>query len=77
MIVLAECSQGLGRDDFLDWFVPGGRRATAMRLVKNYHVNGQTAWCLRYKAERFKIQFVSSLDPGVVRKTGLEPPCVS
>lgn len=73
MIVLAECSQGLGRDDFLDWFVPGGPRATARRLVKNYHVNGQTAWGLRSKAERFRILFVSSLDPGVVRKTGLEP----
>jgi nickel-dependent lactate racemase len=73
MVVLAECSQGLGRDDFLDWFVPGGLRATAKRLVKNYHVNGQTAWGLRSKAERFRILLVSSLDPGVVRKTGLEP----
>jgi nickel-dependent lactate racemase len=73
MIVLAECSQGLGRDDFLNWFVPGGVRATALRLVQNYHVNGQTAWGLRSKAERFRIMFVSSLDPSVVRKTGLEP----
>lgn len=72
MIVLAECSQGLGRDDFLDWFVPGGVRATALRLVKNYHVNGQTAWGLRSKAERFRILFVSSLNPSVVLKTGLE-----
>ena len=72
MIVLAECSQGLGYDGFLDWFVPGGVRATALRLVKDYHVNGQTAWGLRSKAERFKILFVSSLDPDIVGKTGVE-----
>lgn len=73
MVVLAECPQGLGRDDFLDWFVPGGARATARRLVENYHVNGQTAWGLRWKSERFRILLVSSLDPGVVRGMGLEP----
>ena len=73
MVVLAECPQGLGRDDFLDWFVPGGARATARRLVENYHVNGQTAWGLRAKSERFRILLVSSLAPGVVREMGLEP----
>src|SRR2546421_4528394 len=52
MIVLAECSPGLGRDDFARWFVPGGSRATADLLVQNYKVNGPTAWGLRKKTER-------------------------
>lgn len=73
MIALAECAQGLGRDDFLDWFVEGGSRATALKLLDNYKINGQTAWGLRRKAERFRILLVSSLDSAVVRQMGLEP----
>ncbi|HEX5085916.1 MAG TPA: nickel-dependent lactate racemase [Blastocatellia bacterium] len=73
MIVLAECSQGLGRDDFLDWFATGGAHATALKLMENYKVNGQTAWGLRRKAERFRILLVSNLDAGIVRHMGLEP----
>lgn len=73
MIALAECPQGLGRDDFLDWFVPGGSRATALKLMENYKVNGQTAWGLRRKAERFRLLLVSKLDDEVVRHMGLEP----
>jgi nickel-dependent lactate racemase len=77
MVVLAECGQGLGRDDFLDWFVPGGSRATATKLVSgDYRVNGQTAWGLRLKSERFRIRLVSSLPPDVVRSMGFEP-CAS
>jgi hypothetical protein len=41
---LAECGDGRGRADFLDWFVPGGARAMAERLVESYKINGQTAW---------------------------------
>jgi lactate racemase len=74
MVVLAECGQGLGRSDFLDWFVPGGSRGTAQKLMGgDYRVNGQTAWGLRVKAERFRIRLVSTLPPEVVRAMGLEP----
>lgn len=73
MIVLAECSQGLGRDDFSRWFVPGGSSATAEMLLQNYKINGQTAWGLRKKTERFRILLVSSLAPDIVRLMGMEP----
>ena len=73
MIALAECVDGLGRDDFLSWFAPGGSRATARMLVEDYHIYGQTAWGLRRKAERFRMLLVSSLDPSIVRHMGLEP----
>ena len=73
MIALAECSQGLGRKDFLEWFVPGGSPATAQRLLQNYQVNGQTAWGLRKKAETFRILLVSSFEDELVRQMGLEP----
>lgn|GEM_PF-31305 len=73
MIALAKCAGGLGRDDFLRWFVPGGAEATARMLVEDYMINGQTAWGLRRKAERFRLLLVSSLDAEVVRRMGLEP----
>lgn len=73
MIALAECAQGLGRDDFLRWFAPGGARATALMLMDDYKINGQTAWGLRRKTERFRMLLVSALDGDVVRHMGLEP----
>lgn len=73
MITLAECIEGLGRDDFIQWFAPGGSRATAKMLVEDYHIYGQTAWGLRRKAEAFRMLLVSSLDAGIVRHMGLEP----
>lgn len=73
MLAVAECGRGLGRDDFLRWFVPGGSRATALMLVEDYKINGQTAWGLRRKAERFRLLLVSSLEPDTVRLMGLEP----
>jgi lactate racemase len=73
MIALAECAQGLGRDDFLRWFAPGGARATALMLMDDYKINGQTAWGIRWKTERFRVLLVSTLDADVVRHMGLEP----
>ena len=73
LVLLAECGEGLGRPDFLDWFVPGGARATARLLVANYRINGQTAWGIRWKSERYRVRLVSALDPDVVRRMGMIP----
>jgi nickel-dependent lactate racemase len=73
LILLAECAEGLGRIDFLDWFVPGGARGTAQKLVEKYHVHGQTAWGIRWKSERYRVRLVSALDPDVVRRMGMIP----
>jgi nickel-dependent lactate racemase len=73
LVLLAECAEGLGRSDFLDWFVPGGAQATARRLVEGYRVYGQTAWGIRWKSERYQVRLVSSLAPEVVRRMGMIP----
>jgi nickel-dependent lactate racemase len=73
LIALAKCAGGLGRDDFSRWFVAGGSDATARMLVEDYKINGQTAWGLRRKAERFRLLLVSALEANVVRHMGLEP----
>lgn len=61
IILLAECTDGLGRDDFLNWFEAENSEALAERLCENYQVNGQTAWSLLQKAERFDIRILTGL----------------
>ncbi len=73
LILLAECADGLGKPDFLDWFVPGGADATARLLVSNYKINGQTAWGIRWKAERYRVQLISSLPDDAVTRMGMTP----
>src|SRR5215211_5389922 len=73
IILLAECSDGLGRPDFLKWFDARDSRALAARLVNGYEVNGQTAWALLTKAERFRVCLVSELPPDDVRKMRMVP----
>jgi len=81
IILLAECAEGAGRNDFLDWFSAKSSSEMAERLCENYRVNGQTAWSLLRMAERFRVRIVTDLnetetktmrvekiDPGSVRE---------
>lgn len=61
IILVAECADGLGRKDFLDWFNCESSSQMADRLCEKYQVNGQTAWSLMKKSERFDIRLISSL----------------
>ena len=61
IIFLAECADGLGRRDFLDWFAAKNSADLAEKLCDKYQVNGQTAWSLLRKAEDFNVQIVTSL----------------
>ena len=61
IIMLAECADGLGRADFLNWFEAADSNDLAKRLCDQYQVNGQTAWSLLRKAERFDIRIMTSL----------------
>jgi lactate racemase len=73
IILLAECSDGLGRADFLKWFESEDSRALEERLRHAYEVNGQTAWSLMVKAERYRVHLVSSLVDEDVRRMRMTP----
>ena len=73
IILLAECSDGLGRPDFLKWFDASDSRALEARLVNGYEVNGQTAWALLTKAERYRVCLVSELPGDAVRRMRMIP----
>jgi nickel-dependent lactate racemase len=71
IILLAECSDGLGRKDFLDWFEAENSNALARSLCANYQVNGQTAWSLLKKAEHLNVRIVTSLDESSIQRMRL------
>lgn len=72
IIFLAECADGLGRKDFLSWFEAENSDALAEKLCTNYQVNGQTAWNLLRKAERFDIKVITSLSEDETRPMRLQ-----
>ncbi|HYX26992.1 MAG TPA: nickel-dependent lactate racemase [Pyrinomonadaceae bacterium] len=61
IIFLAECGDGLGRADFMKWFDAPDSRALERRLRVGYEVNGQTAWTLLMKTERFRVHIITDL----------------
>jgi nickel-dependent lactate racemase len=73
LVLVAECAEGLGRPDFLKWFDSEDSRALEARLREGYEVNGQTAWSLLTKAERFRVQLVSNLPEEDVRHMRMTP----
>lgn len=73
IILLAECADGLGRPDFLKWFESADSSELEARLRTGYEVNGQTAWALLTKAERWGVYLVSNLANEDVRRMRMIP----
>jgi nickel-dependent lactate racemase len=73
IVLLAKCEDGLGRSDFLKWFNSSDSRELADRLRTSYEVNGQTAWALLTKAERFNVYLISDLPDEVVIEMRMHP----
>ncbi|MCA1613338.1 MAG: nickel-dependent lactate racemase [Acidobacteria bacterium] len=73
IILVAECAEGTGRADFLRWFDAADSRALEASLRERYAVNGQTAWALLAKAERFDVHLVSTLPAEQVRRMRMTP----
>ncbi|HEX8096983.1 MAG TPA: nickel-dependent lactate racemase [Pyrinomonadaceae bacterium] len=73
IVLAAECADGLGRADFLKWFDSEDSRALEDRLRRAYEVNGQTAWSLLVKAERFRVHLISRLPDEHVRLMRMTP----
>lgn len=72
IILLAECADGLGRKDFLNWFEAENAEMLAEKLCAGYQVNGQTAWSLLKKAENFNVRIITSLPESETRPMKLQ-----
>ncbi len=73
IILVAECSEGFGRADFLKWFELADSRALEARLREAYEVNGQTAWALLTKCERLRVFLISELADEDARRMRMIP----
>ncbi|GFO59788.1 hypothetical protein GMST_21130 [Geomonas silvestris] len=73
MVLLAECRDGYGNATFFDWFRYASCAELESALRKHYEINGQTAWSLKEKAERFRVILVSQLPDEEVRTMGMIP----
>jgi lactate racemase len=73
MILLAECRDGYGNATFFNWFGYESCAELESALRKRYEINGQTAWSVKEKAERFRIVLVSQLPPEEVETMGMLP----
>ena len=78
--LIAECEEGMGRPDFLNWFAAENSGGLAEQLCESYQVNGQTAWSLLRKAEKFDVRAVTNLSENELvqmRMRKIEPSSVA
>ncbi|MFN2511974.1 MAG: nickel-dependent lactate racemase [Pyrinomonadaceae bacterium] len=73
ILLIAECRDGFGRHDFLKWFNEKNSSTLAGRLRQAYEVNGQTAWALLTKAERYRVLLLSTLPDPDVKQMRMTP----
>ena len=73
IVLLAECGDGLGRPDFLKWFESENSSALELVLRDHYEVNGQTAWALLTKTERFRVHIITKLPESDVKQMRMFP----
>jgi nickel-dependent lactate racemase len=73
LILLAECRDGMGNATFFSWFCHKHLPDFEQALRNRYEINGQTAYSLLQKAQRFNIILVSSLPEEQVTEMGMLP----
>ncbi|OGL44462.1 MAG: hypothetical protein A2149_02695 [Candidatus Schekmanbacteria bacterium RBG_16_38_11] len=73
LVLLAQCSDGIGNNTFLNWFEHKNVEEFELALRKSFEVNGQTAYSTLMKAKEYKIILVSSLPKEVVEKMSITP----
>jgi nickel-dependent lactate racemase len=73
MILLAECRDGFGNGTFFSWFRHKSLKEFEAALRAQYEINGQTAYSLLQKAQRFRIILVSHFPVSQVEAMGMIP----
>lgn len=71
ILILADCTDGLGGKNFINWFEVSTSEEMADFLCQKYKVNGQTAWSLLKKAEKFDVWIITSLSKDLTDKMHL------
>jgi lactate racemase len=72
LIMIAQCSDGIGSDTFLEYFEFQSFSRAFSTLEKNYQGNGGTALSMMEKTSRINIFIKTDLDDKVCRKIGMQ-----
>lgn len=73
MILLAECRDGFGNSTFFNWFRHKRLDEFEAALRAHYEINGQTAYSLLQKAQRYQVILVSLFPAQQVKEMGMIP----
>lgn len=73
MILLAECRDGFGNSTFFNWFRHKQLDSFETALREHYEINGQTAYSVLQKSQRFRIILVSQFPVQQVQEMGMIP----
>jgi len=72
LVLLAQCTGGVGCDHFLEFFAVQSVEDLARQLRREYRSFGTTALGLRQLLKRIRLTVVGELDPAVAEKMGVE-----
>jgi nickel-dependent lactate racemase len=73
MIFLAECSEGFGNSNFINWFRHSDLMEFEDTLREDYEISGQTAYSTLMKAKKYNIIFISNLKRKDIERMSLIP----
>jgi len=73
LILLSECIDGLGADEFADWFKYSTLEDMENALKDNFTVPGYAAYKTAYTAKYRKVVLISSLDDELVKNFNMIP----
>ena len=73
MILLAEAAEGFPSDVYLKYINMGSAQAIHAELERNFTIPGHTVYATFYKAEKFKIIWVSKMPKEIVKKMKITP----
>jgi len=72
LVILAQCSDGVGSKTFLPWFEMGGWHTCFEKLSRQYEGNGGTALSMMSKLERIRILVVTEIGDALAKTIGFE-----
>jgi len=73
MILLAEAAEGFPSDTYLKYIKLGSGKAIHEELDRNFTIPGHTVFATFYKAEKFKIFWVTKLPKDIVKSMKITP----
>jgi nickel-dependent lactate racemase len=73
VIIVSECSEGLGAQEFLEWFQYKTLEDMEKALKRNFTVPGYAAYKTAYLAKYRRVFLISSLEKKVVEEFGFIP----